>query len=232
VRSDDTRQGSDSLQTSSRSRLTRYADRGTGDFDRIAEILDAAKICHVGWIDEGRPIVLPTAYGRLDDSLILHGAADGRFMKVLASGAEVCVTVTLVDGLVLARSAFHSSMNYRSVVIFGRATAIEDRAEKLRALDVLVEHLAPRRSAEVRPITEKELAATTVVLLPLVEASAKIRTGPPIDATADLELPIWGGVVPLTIEAGVPIPGEGSEALPLPISVIEATREKTAATGP
>ena len=179
---ENTRQASDSLQASPRSRLARHPERGSGDFARVVEILDAAKICHVGWIDDGRPIVLPTAYGRLGDSLILHGAAEGRFMKALAGGAEVCVTVTLLDGLVLARSAFHSSMNYRSVVIFGRAAAIEDREEKLRALDVLVEHLAPHRSSEVRPTTEKELAATTVVLLPIVEASAKVRTGPPIDA--------------------------------------------------
>lgn len=224
MRSDDTKRVSKSVQTSPRSRLKRHPERGSGDLERIAEILDAAKICHVGWIDEGRPIVLPTAFGRLDDSVILHGAAEGRFMKALAGGAEVCVTVTLLDGLVLARSAFHSSMNYRSVVIFGRATPIEDRSEKLCALDVLVEHLAPHRSAEVRATTEKELAATTVVRLPIVEASAKVRTGPPIDAKEDLDLPIWGGVVPLRLEPGAPIPAEGSQAMPWPTSVLEAMK--------
>ena len=212
------------LETS-RTRVHRHGERGSYDLAQICEILDAGKVCHVGWVDEGRPIVLPTAYGRVGESLILHGAAEGRFMKTLESGCDICVTITLVDGLVLARSAFHSSMNYRSVVIFGRAQAIVDREEKLRALDSLVEHLIPRRLAEVRPTTEKELAATTVVRLPLVEASAKIRTGGPNDPTADLSLPIWAGVVPLTLATESPIPDESSSSMELPDSVVAALGE-------
>ena len=212
------------LETS-RTRVHRHGERGSYDLAQICEILDAGKVCHVACVDDGRPIVLPTAYGRVGASLILHGASDGRFMKTLESGCEICVAITLVDGLVLARSAFHSSMNYRSVVIFGRAQAIVEREEKLRALDSLVEHLVPRRLAEVRPTTETELAATTVVRLPLVEASAKIRTGGPIDAKADLSLPIWAGVLPLTIAVGSPIADESSGSMELPGSVVAALSE-------
>ncbi len=170
---------------------------------------------------------LPTAYGRWDDALILHGAAKGRFLEAMAGGSELCISVTLLDGLVLAKSTFHSSMNYRSVVIFGRAQAIVERKEKLHALDSLVEHLVPRRLGEVRATTEKELLATTVVRLPLVEASAKIRTGGPNDPKADLSLPIWAGVVPLTLAAGSPIPDETSASLELPPSVVAALSEGT-----
>ena len=210
----------ETLQETPRSRFSRKNDRGTHERTRIFDILDAAKVCHVAWVENGRPVCLPTAYGRRGDDLILHGAAKGRFLGALADGRDLCVTVTLVDGLVLARSTFHSSMNYRSVVLFGRAEPITDRDEKLAALDALVEHLAPGRSAEVRPTTEEELDATLVVKLPIAEGAAKARKGPPGDAKADLELPIWAGVVPWTTAAGEPEPAAGCEEMELPPSVV------------
>lgn len=207
------------IKVSVRNRLTRLPDRGSYDRETLYEVLDAGRICHVAWADGSRPMCLPTAYGRWEDDLILHGAAKGRFLEAMAGGAELCISVTLLDGLVLARSTFHSSMNYRSVVIFGRGEKIVDSADKVKALDLLVDHLAPGRALEVRPTTEPELEATAVIRVPIVEASAKIRTGPPGDAKADLDLPIWAGVVPIVPEIGQPVAAPGSEELEVPPSV-------------
>ena len=190
---------------SERARVRRRAQRGAYDFETIAAILDEALVAHVGYCaEDGSPVVIPTAYGRAGETLYLHGAVAGAWHRAFASGVPVCVTVTLLDGLVLARSTFHHSMNYRSVVIFGRAEPVEEPHEKTEALERIVEHIVPGRSQHARGPTKEELDATLVLRLSLAEASAKIRTGPPIDDEADLALPIWGGVVPVTEEFGEP----------------------------
>jgi uncharacterized protein len=189
-----------------RTTLRRLPKRGSFERQTVNEILDEGFVCHVGFVADGQPFVIPTAYGRVGDTLYLHGAKASRMLKALAAGAEVCVTVTLVDGLVLARSAFHHSINYRSVVVFGRARVVEDDAEKNAALEAFTEHVMPGRWAEVRWPTAQELAATTVLAFPLSEASAKVRTGPPIDDEEDYALPVWAGVLPLGVEPGAPDP--------------------------
>jgi nitroimidazol reductase NimA-like FMN-containing flavoprotein (pyridoxamine 5'-phosphate oxidase superfamily) len=195
----------DSFTPTGRSALKRLPKRGEYGREGVYKILDEGLVCHVGFVVEGQPFVIPTGYGRAGDTLYLHGAQASRMLKTLREGIEVCVAVTLVDGMVLARSAFHHSMNYRSVVIFGRAVAVEDAAEKWEALRVLTEHLAPGRWAEVRQPSEREMRATLVLALPLAEASAKVRTGPPVDDEEDYELPVWAGVVPLRLSADAPI---------------------------
>ncbi len=187
-----------------RTTLKRLPKRGSFDRQTVYEILDEGFVCHVGFVSDGQPFVIPTAYGRVGDVLYLHGAKASRMLKALAAGGEVCVTVTLVDGLVLARSAFHHSINYRSVVVFGRARAVESAEEKNAALEAFTEHVCRDRWDEVRWPTPEELTATTVVALPLAEASAKVRTGPPIDDEEDYALPVWAGVLPLRIEPGTP----------------------------
>lgn len=195
------------LPRTDRTTVRRRRERGSHDRAVIHAILDEGLVCHVGFTDpEGHPVVIPMAYGRRGDHLLLHGSVASRLMRRLADGAEVCVTVTLVDGLVLARSTFHSSMNYRSVVVFGRAREVTDEAGKAAALAALTEHLAPGRGADARGPTAQELAATTVLELPLGEASAKMRGGPPKDAQEDYALPVWAGVVPLSLAAGTPEP--------------------------
>ncbi len=188
-----------------RTRVRRRSDRGHYDAATIHAILDEGFICHVGFAVEGQPYVIPTGYGRDGNRLILHGSVASRMFEHLGEGFDACVSVTLIDGLVLARSQFHSSMNYRSVVALGRAVPIRDEAEKRRALDVLVEHLASGRAGDSRPASDQELAATEVLAFPLGEASAKIRTGPPGDNEEDLDLGMWAGVIPLGLEAGIPI---------------------------
>ena len=192
------------LQTE-RTRLKRLPKRGHFDRETVYGILDEGFICHVGFAAEGQPFVIPTGYARDGDRLYIHGSQASRMLRTLSAGLDVCVTVTIVDGLVLARSAFHHSMNYRSVVVFGRATLVEDREEKLAALLALSEHFIRGRWAEVREPTEEELIMTTVLTLPLVEVSAKIRTGPPLDDEEDYSMPVWAGVIPLRLEAGEPI---------------------------
>ena len=189
-----------------RTRIRRVADLGRYDRETVHRILDDGLVCHVGIVADGQPYVVPMAYGRDGDRLLLHGSVAGRLLGHLKDGARVCVTVTHVDGLVLARSGFSSSMNYRSVMVLGRAREIVDPAEKARALDLLADHLAPGRSLEHRAPNPKELAATTVLELPLEEVSAKERTGPPKDLAADLGLPIWAGVLPLRLTPGEPEP--------------------------
>jgi len=181
-----------------------------GDYDRAAvfQILDEAFICHVGFIADGKPVVIPTSYGRIGDDLYIHGSAASRMLRSLEEGIDVCVTVTLIDGLVLARSAFHHSINYRSVVIFGNATVVNNPDEKMSALQAFTDHVVSGRWADVRPPDEGELRATLVLKLPLVEVSAKVRIGPPIDDEADYSLAVWAGVVPLELRAGDPVSDE------------------------
>ena len=186
-----------------RTTLKRLPKRGSFERETVYGILDEGFVCHVGFMVDGQPFVIPTAYGRAGDVLYIHGARASRMQKALAAGADVCVTVTLVDGLVLARSAFHHSINYRSVVVFGRARVVESEEEKNAALEAFTEHVMPGRWADVRWPNAQELAATTVLALPLAEASAKIRTGPPIDDEEDYALPVWAGVLPLGVESGV-----------------------------
>lgn len=208
------------LLATERSRLRRKTERGSYDRETVAAILDAGLICHVGFSPEGAPWVFPTTYARVDDVVYLHGAVGNFALRSLAAGAEACVTVTLIDGLVLARSAFHHSMNYRSVMLFGVAEPVSDEAEKRAALLAIVDHMAPGRSADSRPPTPEELRSTLVVRLPITEGSAKIRTGPPIDDEQDMGLPHWAGVLPLSLLPGPPVPdsaGAGAgDALPPP----------------
>jgi uncharacterized protein len=193
------------FQPTQRTQVKRLPDRGAYDSETVFKILDEGLICHVGFLADGQPYVIPTGFARVEDTLYIHGSAASRMLRTLAEGVQVCVTVTLLDGLVLARAAFHHSMNYRSVVILGRATLVSDRAEKIEALEAFTEHIVRGRWNDVRLPTEAELKATTVLALPLAEVSAKIRTGAPKDDAEDYELPIWAGVVPLTITAGAPI---------------------------
>jgi uncharacterized protein len=188
-----------------RTRLRRLPARGSFDRQLVYDILDEGLVCHVSFVHEAHPVVLPMAYVRVDDRIYLHGSTKNRMLGGLASGAPACVAVTLLDGLVLARSQFHHSMNYRSVVVFGAAENITDPEQKQRVLAALVDHLAPGRSQETRPGTRQELAGTLVLALPIVEASAKCRSGPPLDASDDLGLPHWSGVVPLGLQLGVPL---------------------------
>ncbi len=188
-----------------RTQVRRLADRGRYDSETVHQILDEGFLCHVGFVLDGQPFVIPTGYARVDDAVYIHGSAASRMLKTLAGGVQVCVTVTLVDGFVLARSAFHHSMNYRSVVMLGRATAVEDLEEKKRALEAFTEHIVQGRWNYVRPVREVELKQTSVLRLPLNEVSAKVRTGPPKDDAEDYELPIWAGVLPLRLTPGDPI---------------------------
>jgi nitroimidazol reductase NimA-like FMN-containing flavoprotein (pyridoxamine 5'-phosphate oxidase superfamily) len=193
---------------SERTRVRRQPDRGSYDPGPAYAILDEGFIAHVGVATERGPVVIPMLYARDGDRLLLHGSPASRLMRTAASGVDVCVTVTLVDGLVLARSAFHHSVNYRSVVVFGRATRIDDPAERSAALDVLVEALVPGRTADARPPNDKELRGTVVLALPLDELSVKARTGGPLDEPEDYDLDVWAGVLPLALEAGTPQPDE------------------------
>ncbi len=196
---------SSSYQPTERTRLRRIAKRGSYDRALVHSILDEALVCHVGFVDAGQPFVLPTAFARRGERLYLHGAVANRSLTVMTDGLPLCLTVTLLDGLVLARSAFHHSMNYRSVVVLGTAYEIADEAEKRAALDALVERARPGRSLETRPANAVELRTTRVLALDLVEVSAKVRTGPPLDDPEDLALPYWAGVIPLKLSAGTPI---------------------------
>jgi uncharacterized protein len=197
---------SGNIVVTERTALARHPERGSYDRDVIYRILDEALICHLAFVVHGQPVVIPTLFARIEDTLYIHGSAIGRMLRTLAGGVEVCVNVTLLDGLVFARSAFNHSMNYRSVAVFGSAREVDDAAEKLRALEATVDQVARGRWADARRPNAKELAATTVVAIPLKEASAKIRSGGPKDAEADYALPIWAGVVPLRTEAGQPEP--------------------------
>ncbi len=191
---------------SPRTTVRRVPKRARYDRSTIDAILDEALLCHVGFVVEGQPYVIPTIHARVDDVLYVHGAVASRMLKVLATGVPVCVTVTLLDGLVLARSAFHHSMNYRSVVVLGTARPVTDRNELSRALHALVEHVVPGRSEEVRGPNAKELEATAVLAIPIDEVSAKVRTGGPVDEPEDHALGCWAGVLPLSLGVGAPVP--------------------------
>lgn len=208
------------LPVTERTQLRRKPERGRFDLDEIRSILDAALHCHLGIVTEAGPVVIPTIHAVVDDRVVVHGSPASRLLRSMGTGSPISLTATVVDGLVIARSAFHHSLNYRSVVVFGEATEVRDLDEKRRALDALVDHVLPGRSAEARPPTEKELRATSVLALPLTEASAKVREGMPIDEDEDLGLPIWAGVVPLHSGVGVPVPDPGLDpAIGLPTSV-------------
>lgn len=196
----------DTFKPSKRTELRRLPKRGSYDKATVYAILDEAFLCHIGFVVDGQPYVIPTGYGRSGGVLYIHGSAASRMLRALDGGVDVCLTVTLVDGLVLARSGFHHSMNYRSVVALGRARLVTDREEKLKALRCVTDHIVPGRWAEVRPPTEQELKATSVLALALEEVSAKIRTGPPADDEEDYALPVWAGVVPIAVRAGEPEP--------------------------
>jgi nitroimidazol reductase NimA-like FMN-containing flavoprotein (pyridoxamine 5'-phosphate oxidase superfamily) len=188
-----------------RTAIRRLPKRGVYDRELVYGILDEGFICHASFAVDGQPFVIPTGYARDDDQLYIHGSQVSRMLRTLSQGIDVCVGVTLVDGLVLARSAFHHSVNYRSVVIFGRATVVEEKEAKLAALFAFSEHVLPGRWNEVREPTEQELKATTVLSLPLEEVSAKVRSGPPIDEEEDYALNVWAGVLPLHIAAEAPV---------------------------
>ena len=185
---------------SPRTRLVREADRAVYDREAAYRILDEGFLCHVGFVADGQPFVIPTSYGRKDASLYVHGSAASRMLRQMKDGVPVCVTVTLLDGLVLARSIFNHSMNYRSVVVLGKATLVDDAEEKIEALKLLSEHILPGRWADARQTNERELKATSVLRVPIEEFSAKVRSGPPIDDEEDYSFPTWAGVVPLEMK--------------------------------
>lgn len=188
---------------SDRTKLDRYPARGKHDFETVAAILDEGFFCHVGFVQNGQPYVIPTGYGRDGRHLYIHGSASSRMLNQAAGEIPICVTVTLVDGLVLARSAFHSSVNYRSVVILGSAEKVEGE-EKLRALKIIVDQIVPGRWDSLRPVTQNEIDDTTVLKLGIEEASAKVRSGPPADDEADYALPMWAGTLDFPALAPVP----------------------------
>lgn len=194
-----------SVLTTKRTRLKRLSKRGAYDRETINAILDEGFICHVGFVVDGQPYVIPTGFARVGDVLYIHGSSASRMIRTLAEGVDVCVTVTLVDGLVLARSAFHHSVNYRSVVVLGKASLVEDPDEKNIALEAITEHIVPGRWADVRWPNELELKATSVLRQPIDEASAKVRTGDPVDDEEDYAMDVWAGVLPLEVSHGDPI---------------------------
>jgi len=214
------------IKPTTRTQVSRHRERGAYDRALINSVLDEALICHAGFVVDQQPIVIPTIHARIGDRLYMHGSVGSRMLKTLRTGASACVTVTLVDGLVLARSAFHHSMNYRSVVIFGTAKETVDLEEKRAAFEAIVEHVCAGRSKEVRAPDENETKATLVMWMPIIEASAKVRAGPPIDAERDYALPCWAGVVPLKIQPQPPIADDRLAAgTPVPDNVTNYTRE-------
>ena len=196
---------SESVTPTTRTRVVREPERAVYDRSAAYQILDEGFVCHVGFVVDGQPFVIPTGYGRKQDLLYVHGSAASRMLRNLDQGIPVCVTVTLVDGLVLARSIFNHSMNYRSVVILGKALAVSERAEKLEALRALSEHILPGRWRESRQPNEKEHNATQVMRLPIEELSSKVRQGPPVDDEEDYGFPTWAGVIPLAMVAATPV---------------------------
>jgi hypothetical protein len=198
----------ENLKTTERIRLKRLPKRGAYDRETINAILDEAFICHVGFVVDGQPYVIPTGFGRIENDLYIHGSAASRMLRELSKGVDVCVTVTLIDGLVIARSAFHHSVNYRSAVVLGKAELVTDSDEKNKALEAITNHFVPGRWDDCRWPNELELKATSVLKLAINEASAKIRTGPPIDDEEDYTLNYWAGVLPLSLGYGAPINDE------------------------
>jgi hypothetical protein len=193
------------FEPTARTQINRYPARGSYDRLAVEAILDEAMVCHVGFTIDGQPYVMPTIHARDGARVFIHGSPMSRMLRVAAAGVPLCLTVTLHDGIVLARSAFHHSMNYRSVVVLGSAHEVKDTAAKLTAMRALVDHLMPSRWEDARQPSAGEIAGTLILELPLTEASAKIRVGGPIDAEEDYKLPVWAGVVPLTLEPGAPL---------------------------
>lgn len=192
----------------SRTQVERHAERAVYGREQIYSILDEGYICHLGFAVDGQPYVIPTAYGRAGDQIYVHGSAASRMVRSLAQGIDVCLTVTLVDGLVLARSAFRHSINYRSVVVLGKARLVTDAGEKMEGLHSITNHVVPGRWEEVRGPNQTEMVSTSVLVLPLAEASAKVRSGPPKDLEDDFGVPAWAGVIPLRTEVGEPEPDD------------------------
>jgi nitroimidazol reductase NimA-like FMN-containing flavoprotein (pyridoxamine 5'-phosphate oxidase superfamily) len=199
---------SDMPSPTARTRVVREPDRAVYDREAVNRILDEGFLCHVGFSVDGQPFVIPTSYGRKGASLYIHGSAASRMLRTLKDGVQVCITVTLLDGLVLARSIFNHSMNYRSVVILGTATLVDDPEEKLEALRILSEHIIPGRWDDVRQPNERELKATSVLQLPIEEFSAKVRVGPVVDDAEDMSFPTWAGIIPLEMKVGAPMHDE------------------------
>jgi nitroimidazol reductase NimA-like FMN-containing flavoprotein (pyridoxamine 5'-phosphate oxidase superfamily) len=196
---------SETEMPTARTRVVREAERAVYERETVYKILDEGFLCHVGFMLDGQPFVIPTSYGRKDADLYIHGSAASRMLRQMKDGIPVCVTVTLLDGLVLARSVFNHSMNYRSVVILGKATLVDEPNEKLSALRALSEHILPGRWDDARQPNERELKATSVLRVPIEEFSAKVRVGPPIDDAEDYAFPTWAGVIPLEMKPGAPI---------------------------
>ena len=218
---------SEQFQKTDRTALRRMPSRGAYDRRTVNAILDEGFLCHLAFVIDGRPAVVPTAYGRVGDRLYVHGSAAARAMRAARDdgGLDVCLEVTLLDGLVLARSAFNHSMNYRCVVVYGKAMPVTDPRERLESLRAFAEHLVPGRWSDVREPTERELRATSVLALPLEEASAKVRTGPPSDEEEDYELPVWAGVIPLEMVARPPVTDvEGRRVAAAPAYALEYRR--------
>ena len=210
-----------------RTRVVREAQRGVYDRETVYRILDEGFICHVGFVVDGQPFVIPTSYGRSGDKLYIHGSAASRMLRNLDQGIPVCITVTLLDGLVLARSIFNHSMNYRSVVILGTASVVKDPAEKLEALHTLSEHILPGRWADSRQPNEQELKATFALRVPIDEFSAKVRQGPPIDDEEDYAFRTWAGVIPLNTLSGKPIADDRCDpSIPMPEYASAYTRKR------
>lgn len=221
--------GEVSAAPTDRTQVRRLPERASYEDEQIRAILDEGFICHLGFAGrDGRPVVIPTTYGRRGDTVYVHGSPAAGLVRSLQGGFDVSLAVTLVDGLVLARSAFHHSINYRSVVVFGRARAVLDQREKAAALDAIVEHIVPGRLPQLRANTKKEVASTAVLALGLDEASAKMRSGPPVDDEEDMAAAVWAGVLPLAMVPGQPVPDARNEQ-PVPAHVHEYRR---GATGP
>ena len=215
----------ETIPPTERTRVVREAHRGAYDRETVYKILDEGFVCHVGFAVGGQPYVIPTLFARVGEAIYFHGSAASRMLRNLSDGISVCITVTLTDGLVLARSVFNHSMNYRSVVALGKASLVDSPEEKLEALRAFTERILPGRWNDARQPNEKELKATSILRLPLTEASAKIRTGPPLDDAADCALPVWGGVIPLRLTAGTPIRDEKCDAsIPAPAYVTQYKR--------
>jgi nitroimidazol reductase NimA-like FMN-containing flavoprotein (pyridoxamine 5'-phosphate oxidase superfamily) len=213
---------SDDREPHERARLRRKPQRGSHDTAVLHEIVDAGLICHLGLTDhDGHPLVVPTIHARVDDTVYVHGSAASRTLRRLATGLDVCCTITHLDGIVVARSGFNSSMNYRSVMLFGPARLVDDTDEATMALDAIVDHILPGRSGELRRPTSKEVAGTTVIAIPIDVASAKVRTGGPLDDADDLESQAWAGVVPIRLVAGAPVPSDDlAPGIAVPPSVV------------
>jgi uncharacterized protein len=216
---------SESLTPTERTRVVREPQRGVYDRETIYKILDEGLVCHVGFAADGQPFVIPTLYARIGDAVYFHGSAASRMLRGVSEGANVCLTVTLTDGIVLARSVFNHSMNYRSVVALGKATLADAPQDKLEALRAFTEKILPHRWDDARQPNEKELKATSILRLPLTEISAKVRVGPPEDDAPDYALPVWAGVIPLQTVAGAPIRDERCDpGIPLPVYAADYRR--------